>query len=517
MNNTLLTNNSAMVALETLRGINKDLADVQAEISTGKSVSNAKDNAAIWAISTVMSTDIDSFKQISDSLNKGSATVGVARSAAESATNLITEMKELIVSAQDDLNADDRARIQADIDAKRDQIATTVRAAQFNGVNLVQGTEDVTFLASLDRQSDGTVDTSNINVGRQDLTTSAGVFGTSLNNVESAAFATVDASGTNGGTTDPAAGKNLQFTIVAANANSYSLTINGTQLNYTSDASATTQEIRDALAAQVNALGIEGLTVDTTVADELTLRNESPFTSITASATSDTPANLTATENDAVAVPGADANAVLTLAQRATTVDFSTTAAIEEGRGFRLTLGGDSFTYVAGKNETTADIARGLKTAIDSASVDGVTAQVQYDSVNDVWSLAVDDATGGQALAIVANDGEGTASGGLFGLDQISVATAADAAAALDNIETLLGNSISAAAAFGSDQARIESQSEFVTQLSDALTSGVGTLVDADLEAASARLQALQVQQQLGTQALSIANQSPQSLLSLFQ
>ena len=109
MNNTLLTNNSAMVALETLRGINKALAMVQAEISTGKSVSNARDNAAVWAISTVMSTDVESFKQISDSLNKGSATVGVARSAAEAVTDLITEMKTLVVSAQDDLNADDRA------------------------------------------------------------------------------------------------------------------------------------------------------------------------------------------------------------------------------------------------------------------------------------------------------------------------------------------------------------------------------------------------------------------------
>ena len=87
----------------------------------------------------------------------------------------------------------------------------------------------------------------------------------------------------------------------------------------------------------------------------------------------------------------------------------------------------------------------------------------------------------------------------------------------MNNIETLLGNSIAAAASFGSDQGRIETQSELVTRLGDALTSGIGTLVDADLEAASARLQALQVQQQLGTQALSIANQAPQSLLSLFR
>ena len=516
MNNTLLTNNSAMVALETLRGINKALAMVQAEISTGKSVANARDNAAIWAISTVMSTDVDSFKQISDSLNKGSATVGVARSAAESATTLIQEMKELIVSAQDDLNADDRARIQADIDAKRDQIATTVNAAQFNGVNLVKGTEDVTFLASLARQADGTVATSDIIVSRQDLTTSAGVFGTAISAGLSAGFVDVDATGTNTTTMDAATGKALQFDITAANSASYSLTVNGTQLSYTTAASGDTADtIRDALAAQVNALGIEGLSVDTTVSGELTLLNTSSFTDVSALSTADTPANFVAADNDGDTSPGA--NTLQTLRQRATSIELSTTAAFSEGQGFRVTLGSDSFEYIAGKGETAQDVARGLATAIGSASIDGVTAQVQFDSTTEAWSLAVDDAAGGQTLTVAANDGAGTASGGLFGLDQVDVSTAEDAVAALGNIETLLNNVISAAAAFGSDQARIESQSEFVTQLSDSLRSGIGTLVDADLEAASARLQALQVQQQLGTQALSIANQSPQSLLSLFQ
>ncbi len=515
--NTLLTNNSAMVALETLRGINKDLADVQAEISTGKSVANAKDNAAIWAISTVMSTDVDSFKQINDSLNKGSATVGVARNAAESATTLIQEMKELIVSAQDDLNADDRTRIQADINAKRDQISNIVNAAQFNGVNLVQGTDAVSFLASLDRQADGTVSTSNINVDRQDLTTTAGIFGSAIGNTESAAFATVDAGGTNSGTTDASGGKALQFDITASNGDAYSLTVNGTQLTYTADGSATTAEIQAGLASQINALGIEGLTVDIGTTDKLILRNENSFSEITATASSATPANFIAETNDGGTVAGGDANAQQSLAQRATNIDFSNTANIDEGQGFRITLGSDSFTYVAGKGETSADVARGLKTAIDSARLTGVTSEVQFDSATSVWSLAIDDATGVQALAIVANDGEGTASGGLFGLDQIDVSSAESAVAALANIETLLGNSISAASAFGSDQGRIESQSEFVTQLSDSLTSGIGTLVDADLEAASARLQALQVQQQLGTQALSIANQAPQSLLSLFR
>ena len=81
----------------------------------------------------------------------------------------------------------------------------------------------------------------------------------------------------------------------------------------------------------------------------------------------------------------------------------------------------------------------------------------------------------------------------------------------------LIQNSIDAAAEFGSAQGRIETQSEFVGKLTDSLKSGIGTLVDADMEEASARLQALQVQQQLGVQALSIANEAPSSILSLFR
>ena len=97
------------------------------------------------------------------------------------------------------------------------------------------------------------------------------------------------------------------------------------------------------------------------------------------------------------------------------------------------------------------------------------------------------------------------------------VSTAAGAATALAGIETQLQNSITAAANFGSVAKRIEIQSDFVKKLSDAMTSGIGALVDADMEEASARLQALQVQQQLATQSLSIANQAPQTLLSLFR
>jgi flagellin len=135
--------------------------------------------------------------------------------------------------------------------------------------------------------------------------------------------------------------------------------------------------------------------------------------------------------------------------------------------------------------------------------------QVDYDGT---------DTTAGATMAL-ADNGEngGTASGGMFGLDNLDVTTTAGANAALGNIETLIGNAIDASASFGSAQGRIETQNEFIGKLTDSLKAGIGSLVDADMEAASARLQALQVQQQLGTQALSIANQAPQNILSLFR
>src|SRR3990167_1807877 len=124
---SILTNTSSMVALETLRGINRGLESVQSEISTGKKIGSAKDNAAIWAISTVMSTDVSSFKQISDSLNLGSSTVGVARSAAEKITSTLQEIKDLVVSAQGE-NVDS-TKIQTDIEAKTALISGYVAAA----------------------------------------------------------------------------------------------------------------------------------------------------------------------------------------------------------------------------------------------------------------------------------------------------------------------------------------------------------------------------------------------------
>lgn len=87
----------------------------------------------------------------------------------------------------------------------------------------------------------------------------------------------------------------------------------------------------------------------------------------------------------------------------------------------------------------------------------------------------------------------------------------------LASLDVAISNVTSALAEMGAQSKQIEKHVIFVTKLQDTLETGIGNLVDADIAKESARLQALQVQQQLGTQALSIANSQPQVILKLFQ
>jgi len=273
---SILTNNSAMVALQTLQSVNSNLAKTQDMISTGKEVATAKDNSAIFAISKIMESDVSGFKAVSDSLSLGESTVAVASAGAEQITNLLNEIKEKVVAATGE-NVD-HTKIAADVTELSNQVTSIISASQFNGANLLNtaGNAGITVTSSLDRDASGAVTQSNITVA---------------------------------------------------------------------------------------------------------------------------------------------------------SVDFEAN--------------------------------------IDLSDID------------------------------------------------VSSATAADTS--LGNIEAHIQTAVDGAAALGASAKRISDQNEFVSKVTDAIKSGIGALVDADMEATSARLQALQVQQQLATQSLSIANQAPQAILSLFR
>lgn len=522
---SILTNNSSMVALETLRNINKNLSMVQNEISTGKKVNSAKDNAAVWAISTVMSTDVESFKQITDSLNVGSATVGVARTAAEAITAQLQDMKELIVSAQQDLNDSDRATIQTQIDNIRSTISGIVSAAQLNGVNLLQGTDAMNVLASLDRASDGTVSTTNISVSRNDLGTSDAVDGAAKEDGDAGYVSTEDTidatdvdkeAGDAGFLAASATGDlvdddvvTLTFTAGAIAAGDvFSFTLGGEEFSYTAEEGDTLADVADALRADLDDAGL----------------------------------NLDATGGTNGADPEADDTTIVITANGAVTWDQTTIAAtysssdlqdgsdvdvtiaggdIAAGETFTINVGGTDYTYTAEDGDTVNDVAAGLETLLNDAGIDNLVVDVTdaEDPAEDAATinLAADGGTVAIDLSALASAEAGTAAGGLVALGDIDVTSASAAEDALTSIETLLSTAISAASDFGSTQTQIEAQGAFVLSLIDSMTSGIGAMVDADMEAASAKLQAIQVQQQLGVQALAIANSSPQALLALFR
>jgi len=99
----------------------------------------------------------------------------------------------------------------------------------------------------------------------------------------------------------------------------------------------------------------------------------------------------------------------------------------------------------------------------------------------------------------------------------LDLTTQTNADTALTAVEAALTTASSRLAELGAQAKQIEKHTIFVSKLMDSLETGIGNLVDADMARESARLQALQVQQQLGAQALSIANQAPQIILSLFK
>lgn len=158
-------------------------------------------------------------------------------------------------------------------------------------------------------------------------------------------------------------------------------------------------------------------------------------------------------------------------------------------------------------------LLKAIASAVQNSSFDGgnilngsLTSGIRFlanaDASSSITLSAKDLSLGGAIIELSMSD---------------SLLTLTGANQALTRLDDSITQLNAALGEIGAQAKQIEAHNGFVTKLMDTLESGIGNLVDADLAKESARLQALQVQQQLGAQALSIANQSPQVILSLFQ
>ncbi|MDI3564956.1 flagellin [Bradyrhizobium sp. Arg816] len=139
---SLLTNSTAMTALQTLRSVGSQLATTQTRISTGQRVSTASDNAAYWSIATSMRADNAALSAVSDSLGLSAATVDTEYTALTTVigdkNGGLTKLQALLVEAK--TAGIDRVKIQADVTQIQQQMKATASAATFNGVNWLSAT-----------------------------------------------------------------------------------------------------------------------------------------------------------------------------------------------------------------------------------------------------------------------------------------------------------------------------------------------------------------------------------------
>lgn len=158
-------------------------------------------------------------------------------------------------------------------------------------------------------------------------------------------------------------------------------------------------------------------------------------------------------------------------------------------------------------------LLKAIKSAVDNASFDGGNV-LNGSLTNGIKFLANADAT-----AFVTLMSKNLSLGGAIMELSLSdsLLTLTGATQAMTRLDDSITQLNAALGEIGAQAKQIEAHNTFVSKLMDTLESGIGNLVDADLAKESARLQALQVQQQLGAQSLSIANQAPQIILSLFQ
>jgi flagellin len=160
--------------------------------------------------------------------------------------------------------------------------------------------------------------------------------------------------------------------------------------------------------------------------------------------------------------------------------------------------------FVALRNQITSTVA--------NASFNGVN--LLNGSVTTITSLA-----NAQGTSVLTTQGENLTLGGTIVTiaATATISTTATAATVLTAVQTSLANVDNALATLGTSSNALDTHLNFVSNLQDTLTTGIGNLVNADLAKESATLQALQTKQQLGIQALSIANSASSALLSLFR
>jgi flagellin len=192
------TNSGALIALANLNQTSQQLQQAQNVVSTGLAVGSARDNGAVWAIAQGERATISSLDAVKSSLQTGQSIIDVANSAGTTVSDLLTQMEQKALAATDSsIDTASRASLNSDFVALRNQITSTVANAQFNGINLLNGSlTSISSLANTQGTSVLSTAAQNLTLGGSVVTvTSTATIGTTAS--ASSVLSAVEASLTN--------------------------------------------------------------------------------------------------------------------------------------------------------------------------------------------------------------------------------------------------------------------------------------------------------------------------------
>ena len=569
---SIITNTAAMSALQTLRSIGQGMEETQSRVSSGLKVGTASDNAAYWSIATTMRSDNASLSAVQDAIGLGAAKVDTAYAGMESAIDVVKTIQQKLVAATEE--GVDKSKIQEEISQLQDQLKSIASSASFSGENWLQANlggsaESLkkSVVASFVRSDEG------VSVKRisHDLSSSSVLFDTNTT-AGSAKAGILDATlklDEKRTTVEITTATPVTVTgeALAKGGSTASLDAAGNEV-YTTDGNDKYIRYNDAKGQVRDASGkdlwVKVVAVDASVpanipaapnnvtakaADGTTVLTDGAGTPLTYYVVTEpvvSMANVAATTEVALS----DLSSPLGTASKPLVAGTYTAAtgvfAGVTNAADKATIGTEGFTKVLIAANGVATVYSDYKeTATPGTFSAGKTETYIKLGPDDTWVKAnvaagtTADEGGQQAITIGGTayyiDSKNSTAPGKVETDvgvsvaDLDITKLGDLAKKLgfsekevldkliDYVDDQFKTMTSAAADLGSVKMRIGIQEDFVSKLTDSIDSGVGRLVDAEMNEESTRLKALQTQQQLAVQALSIANSSSESILSLFR
>lgn len=555
------TNSSALTALQTLRSIGSRLSSTQSQISTGLRVHEASDNAAYWSIATTMRSDKMAISVVSDALGLGAAKVDVAYAALNKTIDVLGEFRSKLVTAMTD--GLDRSKIQTDLDQLKAYFVSNATSASFAGTNWLntdspQNLAELSSLpayitSSFDRAANGSVhigkieievaDISLFNVGgggalQADTRSLGAIGGFRYSNPGSAALQGSqywDMSGpfALGDTETITFDITLDSSVYSA-GETYPVTISKSTIDAALGTSngvvGTVQQYADVLNQAFMDAGLSGkafayfglhpgphiqiMSGGSTghLGSSVSIGNVFDSRGLDAG-------GLGGTGIDA---PGGYATSSFPFTSSFTVhrdVTFSFDFIVNNDEWKTVTVDRSLVDATLGTNDgrvtSPADLAAILNAAVTGkgllVSPVGGGVQLQVDP-------ALYQPMGARSSFVVSNIRDNLGQLPDFDILDVDVTNPAnDLDAYVAGVDVMLQKVTTGASLLGAAKTRIDLQASFAQHLMDSIDRGIGQLVDVDMNQASVRLKALQVQQRLAIQSLQIANAASETIMQLFQ